>query len=89
MFRGFYLPDRGSYEEKFVDAESVDQLPAGSILIVKINKDGTREVVDNVSKRRSLTPKESQFHKYAQRHLEFKHDGGDTPEMRESRKAMH
>lgn len=87
MFRAFYRPANGERDEKFVDAPTLEELPSGSIFIIKINDDGTREVIDDANKKRSLTPKENKFHKYAQRHLEFKHDGGDTPEMRAERRV--
>lgn len=87
MFRAFYKPANGSNQEQFVDATTLEELPSGSIFVIKLNEDGTREVIEDVNKKRSLTPKENKFHKYAQRHLEFKHDGGDTPEMREERRV--
>lgn len=82
MYRAFFTPKTGKYKEEFVDAEKLEDLPSGSILIVKINEDGTREVIEDEKQKRSLTAKEDRFHKWAERHLEFKHDGGDTPEMR-------
>lgn len=84
MFRAFYRPATGKYREDFVDAEELDQLPAGAILVIKINnEDGTREIVQDEKKNRALTPKEDKFYGFALRQLEKKHDGGDTPEMRE------
>lgn len=83
MYRAFYRPANGKNKEDFVDSEDQSQLPAGAILILKMNDDGTREVVFEKSNR---TQKEELFHSFAKRQLEFKHDGGDTPEMREYRR---
>lgn len=83
QYRAFYRPSNGDYNEQFVDAQTLDELPSGAIFVIKINDDGTREVIDDPSKGRKFTAKEQQFKKFAERHLEFKHDGGDTPEMRE------
>ena len=86
MFRAFYRPSTGSNEETFEDAEKLELLPSGAILIIRMNEDGTREIIENEKEKRSLTPKEDKFHKWAERHLEFKHDGGDTPDMYEHRR---
>lgn len=85
MFRAFYKPKDGDYNETFVDATTLEALPSGAILVIKMNEDGTREIIQDEAKQRPLTPKEQEFHKYAERHLEYKHDGGDTPEMRSKR----
>lgn len=79
-YRAFYLPSVGKYREAFADAEpdKLDQLPAGAILVIQINKDGTRQIV---SQKNNLTPKEQVFFDFGLRQLEFKYDGGDTPEM--------
>lgn len=78
-YRAFYLPNRGKYKEEFVDALELDQLPAGAILVVKINDDdGTREVI---SEKTNRSPKEDRHHGWALRILEKKHDGGPTVEM--------
>lgn len=82
MFRAFYKPSNNNYDETFVDGDTLAELPAGAIFVVKINEDGSRELHHDEGKVRSLTAKEARFHRYAQRHLEFKHDGGDTPEMK-------
>lgn len=87
MYRAFYRPQTGNNREDFVDATTLEELPSGAIFVIKINEDGTREIISDEKKNRSLTTKEDKFHKYAQRHLEFKHDGGDTPEMRAELKA--
>lgn len=83
MYRAFYRPKQGKFSEEFVDSEDLNQLPTGAILVIKINEDGTREVI---SEKQNRTPKEDTFHRFAKRQLEFKHDGGDTPEMREYRR---
>lgn len=82
MYRAFYRPATGKAKEVFEDAQTLEELSPGAILIIQIYEDGTREVIEDESKKRSLTPKENRYHKWALRHLEFKHDGGDTPEMR-------
>lgn len=89
MFRAFYKPANGDYNESFVDSDTLEELPSGALFVIKINENGTRQIVEDEKKKRSLTQKENKYHKWAQRHLEFKHDGGDTPEMREERKAIH
>lgn len=86
MFRAFYRPPTGSNEETFQDSETLEELPSGAILIIKMNEDGTREVIEDEKNKRSLTAKEDKFHKWAERHLEFKYDGGDTPDMYEHRR---
>ncbi len=83
MFRALYKPANGSYEEVFEDAETLEELSPGAILIVKINEDGTREIIEQ---KENPTPKEETFIHIGERHAEFKHDGGDTPEMFELRK---
>lgn len=87
MFRAFYKPANGKFDEVFEDSDTLEALPSGAILVIKMNEDGTREVIEDATKKRSLTPKEEQFKKFAERHLETKHDGGDTPEMRQLRKG--
>lgn len=77
-YRAFYRPQKGSNREQFVDATELNQLPAGAILIVKVNKDGTREIAQ---KKTNLTPKEQVFYDFALRYLEPKHDGGLSREM--------
>lgn len=81
-YRAFYTPTGD--KEQFVDARELNQLPTGAIFVISLNEDGTREVV---SQKQKLTPKDQKFYDYAQRHLEFKHDGGDTPAMYEERKS--
>jgi len=76
MFRAFYKPANGDYEETFEDAETLDGLSPDYILIIQLNEDGTRDMIDQ---KVVLTPKEQTFFDYAQRQLEFKHDGGTTP----------
>ncbi len=81
-FRAFYRPANGKYKEDFVDAPTLEELPAGAILIILINDvDGTRQIIQDASKKRTLTTKESRYHKWAMRILEKKHDGGPTAEM--------
>jgi len=82
MYRAFYRPPNGKYDETFVDANTLEELPSGAIFVIKMNEDGTREIIEDAGDKRSLTAKEKQYHKFAQRHLEFKHDGGDTGEMK-------
>lgn len=86
MFRAFYRPANGIYREDFVDAKTLEELPSGAIFVIQINDDGTREVIEDEKQKRPLTPKEDKYRGWAERHLEFKHDGGDTPEMREYRR---
>ena len=81
MFRAFYRPASGSYKEDFQDFDTLDKVTSGAILVIKINEDGTREIVHNEKDNRKLTEKEDKWHRFALRHLEFKYDGGDTPEM--------
>lgn len=83
QYRAFYRPKNGSNKEHFEDATELSQLPAGAILIVKVNEDGTREIV---SEKKNRTPKEDLFHGWALRYLEPKHDGGPSAEMIEYRK---
>lgn len=78
QYRAFYKPKNGSNREEFVDATDVASIPAGAILVVKINKDGTREVH---LEKKNRTPKEEVFYGFAARYLEPKHDGGLSPEM--------
>jgi hypothetical protein len=77
MYRAFYKPSNGVYEEDFEDAETLEGLSPNAILIIQLNDDGTRSIVDE---KVTLTPKEQTFFDYAQRHLEFKYDGGPTPD---------
>ena len=83
-YRGIYKPANGIDDESIVDSKKLDQLPTGAILVIAFNKDGTREIV---SQKDTLTPKEQKFFDYGQRHLDFKHDGGDTPEAYEEKKS--
>ncbi len=78
MFRAFYSPKQGDYHETLVDANALEDLPSGAFLVIKMNEDGTRELI---SEKRNLPPKDERFYQYALRHLEYKHDGGNTPEM--------
>lgn len=78
MYRAFYRPANGKYREDFVDAQTLEELPSGAILVIKINEDGTRELI---SEKTNRSQKEEIFHGFALRQLEFKYDGGDTPEM--------
>lgn len=80
MYRAFYRPSNGKYREDFVDAQTLEELPSGAILVIKINEDGTRELI---SEKTNRSQKEETFHGFALRQLEFKHDGGDNPAMRE------
>lgn len=80
MFRAFYKPEAGHYREVLVDAPTLEELPSGAIFVIKMNEDGTREII---SEKTDLTPKEQTYFDYAHRHLEYKHDGGDTPEFYE------
>lgn len=77
MFRAFYRPSNGKYREVFEDANTLEELTPGAILVIKINEDGTRELI---SEKNSPTKKENDYIKYGKRQLEFKHDGGPTPE---------
>lgn len=79
MFRAFYTPDTNSHDEVFEDALTLEELSSGAILVIKMNEDGTRELI---SEKQKPTKKEKYFVDYAKRQLEFKHDGGDTPEHR-------
>lgn len=77
-YRAFYRPKKGSNREEFEDATQLNQLSAGAILIVKVNEDGTREIV---SQKQNPTEKEVIFLNFALRYLEYKHDGGPSREM--------
>ena len=76
-YRGFYLPGRGKYRQEFVDSETLGDLPGGSIVIIQINEDGTRELI---SEKSNPTPKEEEYIGFAKIQLEPKHDGGPTLE---------
>jgi len=79
-YLAFYLPTIGKNREVTALADDPGQLPAGAILVIQINKDGTRQIY---SQKENRTTKEHTFHSFGMRALEFKHDGGDTPEMRQ------
>lgn len=83
MFRAFYKPADGEYQEVYQDAETLDELPSGAILVIEINEDGTREIIEEKS---TPTQKESVMLDDYKKHLEPKHDGGDTPEIRALRR---
>lgn len=76
-YRAFYKPKNGEYRQDFVDIENLNQLTAGAILVIKINDDGTRELI---SEKENPTPKEKEYIGFAKHQLEPKHDGGPTAE---------
>lgn len=78
MLRGFYKPATEKLVEVFEDAQTLEELSSGAILVIKINEDGTREIAFEKQK---PTQKEKKYIDYAKRQLEFKHDGGSTPDM--------
>lgn len=82
MFRAFYKPADGEYDEVYQDAETLGELSPGAILVIQINEDGTRDLIQDESTVRALTAKEQTFYNFATRHLEYRHDGGDTPAMK-------
>ena len=76
-YRAFYKPKNGAYRQDFVDTEDLTQLTAGAIFVIKINDDGTRELI---SEKQNPTPKEKEYIGFARHQLEPKHDGGPTAE---------
>lgn len=77
MYRAFYLPP-DDISEVSEDNANLDQLPAGAILVIQINEDGTRQII---SEKKNQNQAEKRASDYAKRQLEFKHDGGPSYEM--------
>lgn len=75
MYKAFYKPANGEYVEVFETSETLEGLSPDALLIIQMNEDGTRQAV---YEKLDLTPKEQTFFEYAQRQLEFKHDGGPS-----------
>lgn len=77
MYRAFYLPP-SDIEEVFEDNANLNSLPAGAILVIQMNEDGTRQII---SEKKNQSAAEKRATDYAKRQLEFKHDGGPSYEM--------
>lgn len=89
-YRAFYVPPKGSYSETVVDAEKLEDIPSGSILVIfRNNQDGTRTLI---SEKENPTKKEKYFIDLAKPQLEFKSDGGGNTAheamLRENRKLI-
>jgi hypothetical protein len=78
FYRAFYTPQGNEKQEVFQDSTTLGGLAPGSIVVIKINDDGTRELT---SEKKNLNAREKFYADYAKRQLEFKHDGGSTPEF--------
>jgi hypothetical protein len=77
MYRAFYKPHSGKYHEAIEDSDTLEGLSSGAILVIKINENGTRELI---SEKNNPSPKEKYYIDYGKRQLEYKYDGGTTPE---------
>lgn len=71
-YRAFYPPTKAQLPYELVDARSQNQLPAGAILVIQMNEDGTRQII---SEKKNKTTEEQILYTAASKHLEFKYDG--------------
>jgi hypothetical protein len=71
-YRAFYLPTRPTDKYDLVDSRNKAKLPSGAILVIKMNHDGTREIL---SEKADRTTEEQICYSAASKHLEFKYDG--------------
>lgn len=85
MFRAFYRPPANQSREISEDSDTLEGLSSGAILIIQMNEDGTRELI---SESTATDERTVYYRDYAKRQLEFKHDGGDTPDFREMRRNI-
>lgn len=59
MFRAFYEPQNDTSEEIFEDAQALEDLSPGAILVIKINEDGTSDIIVNNQVKPTLTIKDA------------------------------